>query len=108
MTRSWFQYAALRSDVVGCCVHPATSLKCRFFTMSDSLGPSGLKRSAWTTATPVRDRGTATKRCCLRRPLRASVSPWRVHRSSRSEEHTSELQSQFHLVCRLLLEKKKK
>src|SRR5438309_6401159 len=27
---------------------------------------------------------------------------------SRSEEHTSELQSQFHLVCRLLLEKKKK
>src|SRR5689334_9034122 len=26
----------------------------------------------------------------------------------RSEEHTSELQSQFHLVCRLLLEKKKR
>src|SRR5689334_23849687 len=28
-------------------------------------------------------------------------------REARSEEHTSELQSQFHLVCRLLLEKKK-
>src|SRR2546430_10721875 len=28
------------------------------------------------------------------------------HRSSRSEEHTSELQSQSNLVCRLLLEKK--
>src|SRR6516164_7636454 len=28
--------------------------------------------------------------------------------SVRSEEHTSELQSQFHLVCRLLLEKKKR
>src|SRR5690554_7029147 len=28
--------------------------------------------------------------------------------SSRSEEHTSELQSRPHLVCRLLLEKKKK
>src|SRR5689334_23980251 len=27
---------------------------------------------------------------------------------ARSEEHTSELQSQFHLVCRLLLEKKKR
>src|SRR5438309_4547608 len=27
--------------------------------------------------------------------------------AGRSEEHTSELQSQFHLVCRLLLEKKK-
>src|SRR5438309_2421548 len=31
-----------------------------------------------------------------------------AQRSKRSEEHTSELQSQFHLVCRLLLEKKKK
>src|SRR5690348_17608797 len=29
-------------------------------------------------------------------------------RQSRSEEHTSELQSPVHLVCRLLLEKKKK
>src|SRR2546422_6789378 len=29
-------------------------------------------------------------------------------RSWRSEEHTSELQSRLHLVCRLLLEKKKK
>src|SRR2546427_7589883 len=31
-----------------------------------------------------------------------------VHRFARSEEHTSELQSQSNLVCRLLLEKKKK
>src|SRR5689334_23652057 len=30
-----------------------------------------------------------------------------IVRAGRSEEHTSELQSQFHLVCRLLLEKKK-
>src|SRR2546422_8176451 len=29
-------------------------------------------------------------------------------RAERSEEHTSELQSRLHLVCRLLLEKKKK
>src|SRR2546422_2958745 len=37
---------------------------------------------------------------------------WREPRSrrtsARSEEHTSELQSRLHLVCRLLLEKKKK
>src|SRR2546430_15558500 len=33
-------------------------------------------------------------------------SHWHVH-SGRSEEHTSELQSQSNLVCRLLLEKKK-
>src|SRR5687768_17815435 len=30
------------------------------------------------------------------------------HDVGRSEEHTSELQSRLHLVCRLLLEKKKK
>src|SRR2546422_1209629 len=30
-----------------------------------------------------------------------------AHRAQRSEEHTSELQSRLHLVCRLLLEKKK-
>src|SRR3989442_8711096 len=32
----------------------------------------------------------------------------RAHARTRSEEHTSELQSRPHLVCRLLLEKKKK
>src|SRR2546429_1510177 len=32
----------------------------------------------------------------------------RLGYSRRSEEHTSELQSRLHLVCRLLLEKKKK
>src|SRR2546427_8937312 len=37
--------------------------------------------------------------------LAVRVSPRRV---ARSEEHTSELQSQSNLVCRLLLEKKKK
>src|SRR2546422_5057420 len=31
-----------------------------------------------------------------------------LQRAARSEEHTSELQSRLHLVCRLLLEKKKK
>src|SRR5689334_25182069 len=34
------------------------------------------------------------------------ASCWPCWSRSRSEEHTSELQSQFHLVCRLLLEKK--
>src|SRR2546430_3800976 len=38
----------------------------------------------------------------------ASSANLRPRRSPRSEEHTSELQSQSNLVCRLLLEKKKK
>src|ERR1041385_6171781 len=35
------------------------------------------------------------------------LAAYHVDLSSRSEEHTSELQSRLHLVCRLLLEKKK-
>src|SRR5258708_31294180 len=38
----------------------------------------------------------------------AKAAPSKLRRSGRSEEHTSELQSPDHLVCRLLLEKKKK
>src|SRR3989441_7835871 len=44
--------------------------------------------------TTVYSRPAASRRCC--------------RRAGRSEEHTSELQSLAYLVCRLLLEKKKK
>src|SRR5699024_12025692 len=37
-----------------------------------------------------------------------TVQPSALVRNSRSEEHTSELQSRFDLVCRLLLENKKR
>src|SRR5258707_7159138 len=40
-------------------------------------------------------------------PVAGSPAPSRTCGSSRSEEHTSELQSRQYLVCRLLLEKKK-
>src|SRR5260370_30086485 len=51
--------------------------------------------------------------CCkaragLRRPAPAPSFVRLDIRSRRSEEHTSELQSHLNLVCRLLLEKKKK
>src|SRR5438309_7238701 len=48
------------------------------------------------------DRGTDP------RALRSAPGGHHPPQIERSEEHTSELQSQFHLVCRLLLEKKKK
>src|SRR2546429_671839 len=41
-------------------------------------------------------------------PTSIVSSIYRASATSRSEEHTSELQSRLHLVCRLLLEKKKK
>src|SRR5438552_16235544 len=49
----------------------------------------------WTTIGAPPPMGTLPTRICL------------VLRRLRSEEHTSELQSPDHLVCRLLLEKKK-
>src|SRR5438309_7235116 len=55
--------------------------------------------STWTAARIF----TLSAWCCSS-VLRAA----RQTLEQRSEEHTSELQSQFHLVCRLLLEKKKK
>src|SRR2546429_6867324 len=58
--------------------------------------------------------GTCTPYACPSNCPRlvAGVSPVRqflfARSNNRSEEHTSELQSRLHLVCRLLLEKKKK
>src|SRR5690625_5383980 len=40
--------------------------------------------------------------------VKASLTAWLSEEADRSEEHTSELQSRGHLVCRLLLEKKNK
>src|SRR2546425_3351347 len=49
-----------------------------------------------------------TRRRHARRPARAPAAARPRWRDPRSEEHTSELQSLAYLVCRLLLEKKKK
>src|SRR2546422_6681435 len=54
-------------------------------------------RHPWPTRTPTEPSAA-----------RGNTSDGHVRRSHRSEEHTSELQSRLHLVCRLLLEKKKK
>src|SRR5437762_5343524 len=55
--------------------------------------------------------GYRSRRVLCSRPSSQSLrqrNPCRRWPSSRSEEHTSELQSPMYLVCRLLLEKKKK
>src|SRR5215813_15663756 len=54
-----------------------------------------------------RTRGRSTSPRPRRAPTRCRRSPT-CSRPTRSEEHTSELQSRPHLVCRLLLEKKNK
>src|SRR2546430_10917356 len=70
---------------------------------SDEVGRFwfGLRRHrGWSKALPARCKAEMT---CHRaaRPAASACRP------DRSEEHTSELQSQSNLVCRLLLEKKK-
>src|SRR5258708_21817636 len=63
-----------------------------------------LFRSLRRVAIPV----GITCRFCERTDCNQRAAPSYKFRYSRSEEHTSELQSPDHLVCRLLLEKKKK
>src|SRR5438045_5288857 len=74
-----------------------------------------LFRSRTAKAVPARTRaGADRKQLFMRSCLHAVTNPsrpqnrWqRFPERLRSEEHTSELQSLRHLVCRLLLEKKK-
>src|SRR2546430_13368140 len=55
----------------------------------------------------LRDAQRAPRGLGSRRARRGPPPAVRRPRAARSEEHTSELQSQSNLVCRLLLEKKK-
>src|SRR6266568_6019365 len=83
--RTWIQSPA-----------PASWLRpCSSLSVAAACPPfSPCSRSRTSAAHP---RSPSTRPECIRS----------VRWSLRSEEHTSELQSQFHLVCRLLLEKKK-
>src|SRR5438477_2180042 len=69
-----------------------------------------IRRPPRSTLFPYTTLFRSPARRCLNRPVssphRSSV--WRWDARPRSEEHTSELQSHVNLVCRLLLEKKKK
>src|SRR5438445_10150167 len=68
---------------------PPRSTLFPYTTLFRSRSSSGWATSSRRTCTPSTTWGSAS-------------APWR------SEEHTSELQSRQYLVCRLLLEKKKK
>src|SRR5687768_17924385 len=63
-------------------------------------------RTSWPGPAPRVSMSSST--CCASPTRCCTTSSWRRRLASRSEEHTSELQSRLHLVCRLLLEKKKK
>src|SRR2546429_3548155 len=54
---------------------------------------------SWYSETEKPKNGFSVRPAC-------ALPAWRSRKDGRSEEHTSELQSRLHLVCRLLLEKK--
>src|SRR5947199_3117893 len=62
-------------------------------------------RRIWSRQPPV---GVSQMCWMVPEPTHLADTNGRLARPDRSEEHTSELQSLRHLVCRLLLEKKKK
>src|SRR5690606_41739897 len=69
------------------------------------IGRSWPGRSPGSVTTCTRPRTAGRRSRCSARLLRRRTS---TSYCSRSEEHTSELQSRENLVCRLLLEKKNK
>src|SRR5690606_39385395 len=68
-------------------------------------GKSGAGARVWQSRTG-RPSFSAQRSTCSRQSLRATFARLLQQISTRSEEHTSELQSRENLVCRLLLEKK--
>src|SRR2546427_1537162 len=81
------------------------------FTCMNGCTYSGLAWPRWTAMLRIFSlygRAASIRSCALRILDAATISMALVIFLVRSEEHTSELQSQSNLVCRLLLEKKKK
>src|SRR3712207_7688654 len=85
---------------------PPRSTLFPYTTLFRSRAPTSLMCAFLRTRTYISITGTAEK------PLQVNylALPGRLtrKRGTRSEEHTSELQSRQYLVCRLLLEKKKR
>src|SRR5438067_12081250 len=92
---------------LSCCNKPFRSVLRGIFKLLDLLFFFlMIRRPPRSTLFPYttlfRPRWASARRMC-----RSGAPPrWRHGVSTRSEEHTSELQSRFDLVCRLLLEKK--
>src|SRR5205809_221498 len=103
------------STVSGCCESifrdpPAGALAAGAFVTGAFAGAVWLREGVHGTMLAARPRTAATRRRLITSssPRRSCERGRSASWTRRSEEHTSELQSRLHLVCRLLLEKKKK
>src|SRR2546422_6576716 len=88
---------------VSCMYGLVTALSSTFFFFNDTA-TTEIYTLSLHDALPISQSSAVWWSSIWRSPSHASVTSNRA----RSEEHTSELQSRLHLVCRLLLEKKKK
>src|SRR3712207_7481321 len=87
---------------------PYTTLfrsKLAFGRCRRKLLPALAAHTFWSN--PLIDRNVVPGAVWIQKPPRVCIDR-KIHVNLRSEEHTSELQSRQYLVCRLLLEKKKK
>src|SRR5687768_18335635 len=73
-------------------------------------GAAGLLRARMAEKKAAAERASiqAQKQIAAQQAQATQAAGAEVPAATRSEEHTSELQSRLHLVCRLLLEKKKR
>src|SRR5689334_25041728 len=96
---------SMMSRVLFSFIYPSTFVTSFFFFFLMIRRPPRSTLFPYTTLFRSSQAGPGGVDLQLLRLLRAKREVYLIN--SRSEEHTSELQSQFHLVCRLLLEKKK-
>src|SRR2546430_14404017 len=96
----FYPYVISETTLTSCFFFFNDTATTEIYTLSlhDAL-PISSRRSRSTELRSVASLGEST--------LIATSRPVDTSRARRSEEHTSELQSQSNLVCRLLLEKKK-
>src|SRR5580698_5644178 len=108
------QIASLFSKLSSSCGIPEiVYLACRkcFQVISQpflNVGPTALDANGGTFVASLVPHERAAKASACSRWARYQFGSLRRRPRKRSEEHTSELQSHVNLVCRLLLEKKKK
>src|SRR5256884_7000761 len=88
---------------------PPRSTLFPYTTLFRSLGiDAEPKSSTGLKATPAVGVEAAYQHYWLKTLRSSAIYSYAAVNNTRSEEHTSELQSRLHLVCRLLLEKKKR
>src|SRR5436305_11421509 len=88
-------------------LRPAETTQCRIFFFLMIQRPPRSTLFPYTTLFRSRACEMSGKQCRISPMRHSPVTSGSIETPRRSEEHTSELQSRPHLVCRLLLEKKK-